>query len=40
MVEKMKNEGESDEKIRLMVLEMKMKSLENYGNRSKVGLEI
>lgn len=36
----MKDDGESDEKIRQAILEMKLKSLEQYGNRSKVGLEI
>ena len=40
MVESMKEDGESDDKIRQAILEMKIKSLENYGNRSKVGLEI
>lgn len=40
IIESMKNEGASDLEIRKRVLEMKEASIQNYGNRSKVGLEI
>lgn len=36
----MRAEGKSDDEIRMAALEMKIKSVEKYGNRSKVGLEI
>lgn len=36
----MKSEGASDDVIRSKVIEMKEKSIQQYGNRSKVGLEI
>ena len=38
LIERLRNDGKSDEEIQQALNEKKIKSIEKYGNKSKIGL--